>query len=337
MKIVFVTGIAGSGKPDFLEEFKKFCSKNKKACKVISIGSLIFRIAEEIGLKIREEKILNLPRSTLKTLISLAFERCLKECSNSYEDVIMISTHASYWWKTGPELAFDISFLNKINPDIYITIIDECPKIIDRIYSDPIWGKGIITLEEIYIWQELEIYTTEIFSLLQKKKFYIVHVGHTVKTLFNLIFNENALKVYLSYPMTAYLNSPSYFKRVNKLIDELRKYCIVFDPILMKEEMHFKSKRLEKIATNWTVRKDYRFIDQSDKVIVYFPEIVHSPGVEKEIAYAHASNKEVWLVCPSKMKSPFTTYFVDRTFKNLRSVIESIKEINKKMNVKIVY
>jgi adenylate kinase len=335
MKILFVTGIAGSGKPAYLKEFEEFCHKNKKSCKVISIGDLIFKIADEIGLKIREEKILNLPRSTLRTLISLALERCLKEYSD--EDVVVISTHASYWWKTGPELAFDISFLNKLNPDMYVTIIDDCLKIRDRIYSDPKWGKDIISLEEIFFWQELEIYTTEIFALLQKKNFYVIHREHGVQTLFNIVFNENALKIYLSYPMTAYLNFPQYFKKANDLVKKLRRYCIVFDPILMEDTKQFKNKRLEEIAVNWTVRRDYRFIEQSDKALIYFPKIVHSPGVEKEMAYAHNSNKEVWLVCKQKRKSPFVTYFVDRFFKNVNEVIKVLKEINKKRKVKIVY
>ncbi len=331
MKIVFATGIAGSGKPAYLREFEKFCAEHKKRCKVVAIGELMFAIADEIGLRIKEEKILNLPASTLKTLISLAFERCAKEYSD--EDVVVISTHASYWWKRGPAPAFDISYLGKINPDVYITVINDAIKIRDKIYSDPNWGKGIITLDDIFLWQELEVYTTEILSSLQKKGFYLIHRDYPVQTLFNLVFNEKAVKVYTSYPM---FNAGGEIKKADRLVKTLRKHCIVFNPTVIEDLPKMEDKGMQDMANNWTVRRDYKFIDQSDKVIVYFPKIVHSPGVEKEMAYAHNANKEIWLMYPSTRKSPFTTYYTDKLFKNPDEVIAALREINKRRKVKLV-
>ncbi len=331
MKVVFATGIAGCGKPKYLEEFEEFCAKNKKKCKIISIGDLISSTADDVGLKIKEEKILNLPKSTLKTLLSSVFEKCMKEYSD--EDVIVISTHASYWWKTSPELAIDISYLNKINPDIYITIINDAVKILDEIYSDPKWVKDTISLEEILVWQQLEVYTSEIFSSLQKKDFYLIHYTYPVQTLFNLIFNENAIKVYPSHPMTHFGEEQ---KKITKFLKELRKHCIVFNPIFEEDIEKIKDKKIQEMNVNWIVRKDYKLIDQSEKVVVYFPKIVHSPGVEKEMAYAHDTHKEILLVYPSDKKSPFTTFYTDQTFKNVNEVFNEFKKINSKNNVKIV-
>lgn len=310
MITIFATGIAGCGKPAYLREFEKFCFKKGKNCKVVSIGDLIFSAAEEIGIKIREEKILNLPRTTLRSLISLAFEKCIDEYNKKNYELLIISTHASYWWKNGPEHAFDISFLRKINVDMYITFINDIEKIKNKIYSDPKWGKDIISKPEIIIWQELEIYTTEILAMLQNKKFYIYHVSYPLQTLYDLIFT-NKPKIYTSFPMTFFKGS---FSKINKFIDFLRKYAIVFPPQLEEDIGKVENKAIQDQIRNWIVRKDYKLIEQSDILIAYFPKIIYSPGVEKEISYAHSSNKEVWLIFPKKTVSPFTSYYADKIF-----------------------
>ncbi|MCS7123228.1 MAG: AAA family ATPase [Candidatus Aenigmarchaeota archaeon] len=311
MITVLATGIAGCGKPRYLREFEKFCFENGKNCKVVSIGDLMFQAAEEIGIKVKEEKILNLPRTTLRTLISLAFERCLIEYSQrkSNYDLMIISTHASYWWKNGPEHAFDISFLNKIKIDIYVTFINDIVRIRDKIYSDPKWGREIIKVSEIITWQELEIYTTEIMAMLQNKSFYVFHVDYPLQTFYDMIFS-NKPKIYTSFPMTFFKST----YKVRKFINFLQKYAVVFSPSLEEDKGKFEEKIPINQLRNWIVRKDYKLIDQSDILVAYFPEIIHSPGVEKEISYAHTSNKEVWLIFPQKKLSPFTPYYSDKIF-----------------------
>ncbi|MGC8993491.1 MAG: AAA family ATPase [Candidatus Aenigmatarchaeota archaeon] len=314
MKIVFATGIAGCGKPKYLKEFEDYCRKRNKKCKVISIGSIMLEIAEELGIKIKEEKILNLPETTLKTLISLAFERALKIIEKEKSDVIFISTHASYWWKNGPENAFDISILNKIKPDIYITFINNSLKIMNNIYSDPKWGKDIINLEEIIIWQEVEVYTTKIFARLQNKPFYVYDISYPLETLYKLIFFDNMKKAYTSFPMT-------HFKELKKFelfINFLRKYMIVFNPIIEEDLVKINDKKIRKMLENWVVRRDYQLILQSDILVAYFPKVIYSAGVEKEIVYAHASHKEVYLIFPTKNVSPFASYYSDRIFNSLK-------------------
>ncbi len=327
MKVIFASGIAGCDKKGYLAEFQKLCAKNGKKCKIISIGDLIFEIANEIGLEVKEERILNLPRSTLRTLISLAFERAIKKYD---EDVVVFSSHASYWWKTGPQLALDISYLDKINPDMYITIIENTLKIKDTIYSDPKWGKGAISLEEIFIWQELEVYTTEIMSSMKKKDFYQIHRSHPAETLYKLVFEPKMTKIYTAYPILNigkdHKETTKEVLEIRKFIDGLRKHCIVFDPILKEDVARFKDKKIDELANNATVKRDYRFIDQCDKIIIYFPKMVHSAGVEKEMAYAHQSNKKVWLIYPFQRKSPFTIYYTDRIFKTVNQVLKAVKE-----------
>ncbi len=328
---VFFTGIAGANKRLFLEDFEKLCNKNKKKCQIISFGEIIFKLAEELGLHLKEEKWLNLPRSTIKTLLVNAIER-LEKIINDECDVVIISTHASFWWKNGPEHAFDIPSISKINPDLYITLINDPAVIKKNIDNDPRWGKDFITFKEILLWMDLEIYTTEIFADLQNRKHYILHFDHQPETLFKLIFQPHLPKIYLSYPMTFLKKSD--FKRVEKFIADLNKYSIVIDPKLEKFEISLLSKEEQKLLNNHIVKRDYRFIDQSDILIIYYFKLVSSPGVESEKSYAHQVNKFVWLIYPFDKKSPFTSYYSDRIFKKEQEVLNALKRLSsiKKFN-----
>lgn len=324
MKLIFFTGIAGSGKPQYLEEFKRFCDARNKSCQIISVGDIIFRITEELGLHIREAKLLNSPRSTLKTLLANAFER-IPKIINPRNDVVIISSHASYWWKKGPEHAFDISYLHKITPDIYVTMLQDATVIKNRIENDPKWGKDVIAPREILIWSELEIYTTEILAQLQNKPYYLLHFNHPVENLYRLIFEPKLKKVYISHPIT--FLSRRNLAEVARFIKELNRYAIVFKPFeIAKEISRLKKPELQEIFTLQAVRRDYRLIDQSDRIVIYLPKIVSSSGVENERTYAHNANKEVWIIYPEKRKSPFTSYYTDRFFKTTADAIKAFKK-----------
>lgn len=324
MKVILATGIAGVGKNEYLNSFLKICEKNKKRCQVISLGKIIFDIAGEMGINVSENKILNLPRSTLKALTSLALERLPKIFDKS-ADAIIVSTHASYWWKNGPEHAFDVSILNTLNPDLYITFINSPSINYENIVRDKKWGKGIISLREVMIWTELEIYTTEIFALLQGKSQYVIHMNHPVENLYRLIFEPKIKKFYISFPMT--FASGQTLKKIKKFINEIQKYAIIIEPLLENDLVNIKDKELNNILSNQVVRRDYHFIDQADGIIIYYPKILPSPGVESERAYAHQTDKLIWIIYPSSKKSPFINYSTDRFFKNTNEVIKELKKM----------
>ena len=326
MKLILATGIAGVGKDKYFKSFLEVCEKNKKKCQIISLGKIIFSVAKEMGINISEDKMLNLPLSTLKALISLSFER-LPKFFNKSADVIIISTHASYWWKNGPEHAFDLSILNNLNPDIYITFINSPSVNYSNIIEDKKWGKYIISLREVMIWTELEIYTVEIFALLKNKPQYIIHMNHPAENLYRLIFEPKIKKFYISFPMT--FASGVMLKKIKKFIGEMQKYAIIIEPLLENDLKNIKDKELNAMLANQVVRRDYHFIDQADGIIIYYPKVLPSPGVESERSYAHQTNKSVWIIYPNPKKSPFITYSTDRFFKNTEAVVRELKKISK--------
>ena len=77
------------------------------------------------------------------------------------------------------------------------------------------------------------------------------------------------------------------------------------------------------------VARDYKLIDQSDVIIVFYPVTTLSPGVLSEINYGFTHNKEVYAIFPYKNRSPFFDYYTTAVFENVENLIEYLKENNR--------
>jgi len=72
----------------------------------------------------------------------------------------IISTHASFRWHKYLLPAFDFFYLSKLSPDIFITIMDSIVDIKKRLENTKHW-KGRLTLRDIIIWQDEEMFVTK--------------------------------------------------------------------------------------------------------------------------------------------------------------------------------
>ncbi|RLE85689.1 MAG: hypothetical protein DRJ41_00675, partial [Thermoprotei archaeon] len=77
------------------------------------------------------------------------------------------------------------------------------------------------------------------------------------------------------------------------------------------------------------VARDYKLIDQSDIVIVYYPVPTLSAGVLSEINYSFTHNKEVYAIFPYEDLSPFFSYYTTGVFKSVEELISYLREIEK--------
>lgn len=314
---IFFTGVAKSGRDKLQEGFLEICKKNGKTTRVFNVGDMMFEKAKKIGLNVEFAKVLEIPESTLKSLRSAVFEEIIN--SNPKEDVILINSHSSFWWKNGPMHAFELHYLNLIKPDVYVTVVDEPTAIIKRIEEDKHWGKGVISLEELAIWQELEIYTTEILAELQDKKHFVVYSSIKPEYFYDLLFSKKKI-AYTSFPMTHV--SKESKKKIEEFLEEISNYVTPIIPSESKPKITNLSKKVTNLLNNQLVRRDFRFIKQSDYVIVYLPELVYSSGVDAEINYAHSINKKVFIVFPKKKVSPFVNYYADKVFYSTKELIK---------------
>jgi nucleoside 2-deoxyribosyltransferase len=58
---------------------------------------------------------------------------------------------------------------------------------------------------------------------------------------------------------------------------------------------------LRKEVGETTVDRDFKFIDQADAVVVYYPKKVDSKGVDSEMRHAVETGKPIFLYCPEDL------------------------------------
>jgi adenylate kinase len=331
---VIISGISGSGRSDAIRDMEKYVKKRypKKKIIIMNTNRMMWDTAKELRMDVKREKMLDLSPPTLQALRSTVFERILREVEEhekSQADVaIIINTHATFRWREHLMPGWDFFYLTKLEPDIFITIINVINDIYETLEANPLWG-GMNNRLQLGIWQEEEAFTTKLMAETLKKPFYIVARRQPPSTLYKLIFeHEISEKVYLSYPMT-HIKEESKKKEIEDLAEKLRSLgFVVFDPGTMElEKVHVEIPEDIRVFDFYqTVYRDFQLIDQGTMVVIFYPEIVHSSGVVNEQAYGFRNNKYVFAVFPAENYSPFTSFFADKTFISVNDLIKFLKE-----------
>ena len=359
--IIFATGISGSGRLEYLREVERLSGGSVK---VIDVGELMFEKSRHLGIEIPEGKILDLDVFALNYLRAVTFEEILK-IRDRYRDGtdLIISTHTCFRWKKHLIPAFNFYYLNQLDPDMYINIVDSAHHIKARLEAGK-WA-GRLSLKEILIWRDEEAFTTSMLAEYQRKPFYIIPRNEPPELLLRIIRDVEgrarrgerpALKAYLSYPMTYLISAePKWLEEKDRVKEALsRAGVVVFDPMSVEEmdlvgmaenakdkgsdsiEFDFEGRSfslsvgeveeaIEDIKDQ-TVARDYKLIDQCDVIIVFYPVTTFSPGVLNEIHYGFTHNKEVYAIFPYKQKSPFFLYYTTRIFTGVEELIDYLRE-----------
>ena len=333
--LVFTTGISGCDEKEYLKQFRDFSAERGKRVKIYDIGEMMFEHASRIGILITKKNVLNTNPHILNSLRGAVIEKILanlEEDKKKY-DVTVLGMHAMFFWKKIFIRAFDQYSLDRINPDMFLTFIDNSVKIKKRLDEREQWKDQKLEENEIMLWQNVEVEMTGVFAQMQKKPFFVLPIGHDSEILYKLIFHPNMEPVYISMPMT-HQASATDKERVTKFAKELNKYYTVFDPRTIEI-----SAREDEDRTVYyqTINRDlYWLIRQSKKVIGFFPSIILSTGVINELREGYETNKEVWLIFPSNHRSPFTDYFTTKIFENERQFFDFVKkDLKAKYNVPI--
>jgi len=351
MKVI-VTGISGSGRSSYLQSVLQYATGKGKQVKILEVGNMMFAIAQALGITIPEDKILDLSPSTLGYLRTAVFEQILRECSQN--ENLIISTHACFRWKKHILNAFDFHYLNEINPDLYVTVVDELLPIKARLEASDQW-KDHLDLKDILIWRDEEIFITKAIADFQRKPFYIMPRKQPPDTLYRFMLDPNSKKVYLSYPITHVRKHAEKLRAKDGFRDKLRTAgMVIFDPgeiddvnaiKLASDAASNKKERLEfetegnriQVPTreiqemrdyiyDQIVARDYQLIDQSDLIIVYYYIPVMSPGVLSEMSYGFTNNRDVLVVFKGP-ESPFFHYYSTRIFSDESELMQYLKEI----------
>lgn len=337
MKRVFCTGMTGTQRLAYLGRVKKLADREHLGLTIINVWDEMETVAQSaIGKKIQRATVVNLPKDQRATLMADAFASIAAKLENIEEtrtdEVAVVAGHAVVD-RGGEQQAFDYRLLSRIEPDMYVTIIDNIKTISEELDRDPDHRFPDLTLMEILKWQRREIEGTCATARCespQSVQHCLVATGQKPQTLFDLLFLQRK-KIYASYPIT---ESPEQdLPAVKKVINELRdRGYIVFDPYCITDlpfaraqtELTPRERRaLIREVGAQIVTRDYHLIDQSDLVVVYYPTVKYpavnegvdeeyvplSAGVICEMVRGHSQGKEVYVIwLADHDPSPFFIY-----------------------------
>ncbi len=322
--LIIATSISGSGRKEYLNGLVEYAKKFGKKVKIYHVGQMLFEHAKKVGIHLTPENILNTNPSVSNAIKGAVFESILANIDKDRKenDVVIISIHSIFFWKKRFMRAYDRFYLNKLNPDMFIALFNRATDILKVLRSRNQWKPQKLSLQEILLWQNVEVEMTASWADIDRKPFYVVSVLQNTNTLYRLLLEPWVEPVYVCMPMT-HLKKKSDKNKVEKFIKKLEKYFVVFNPLKLDTLI---GRKFDLASYHHTVNQDlYWLIKQSKKVIAYFPVVVSSPGVINELREAHETNKDVWLIFPSKAKSPFLIYFSSRIFENPEDFFRFLK------------
>ena len=336
---VICTGTSGTDRMGYLREVARLAAAQGQQVEIFDVRETMFQIAAEVGEPVEEETILDMFPRALVMLRAAALEKIASVCEKAGRDASwIVNTHAVFRWKNTMISGFDPSSLNRLKPDLYITITSGVLTLRERLREHPRWQH--ISLQELLVWREEEQFSTEEMARMQRKPQYLVGRSVKARTLCRLLFEPRLRRVYLSYPMQHVERGAerglARFKR------RLEEDMIVFDPADVNDfeieggpfagptdgTAQLAEARDEGVAeapglselerqhvADQIVFRDYKLIAQSDLAVVFYDIAVPSPGVVSEMNYALYSGKRVYGVwLPDAPPSPFFTRYCTRWF-----------------------
>ena len=350
--IVVVTGMVGIDKKSYLQKVCQLAKEKGREVLLCNVGDQMYAEASEIPpgkiLDIPMKKLQWLRRSVFKDIIAKA-----KKCEN-----LIVNTHATFRWRHGLFPAVDFDQMREINADIYINLIDSITSVHKRLSAEHSIEH---TLKDLIVWREEEIIGTEMLrnGINEKLPLYILGKGgekETIETFYDLVFEEQKQKAYLSFPMTAVDKMKAVRRQIDDFRQLMKKYIICFDPADVEEAYlsqyaaHAVSEgkdyielsilgentrlqlnqvlQIQRDINSQTYARDFLLIDQSDMIISFIPATEDgrasiSSGVERELQHAHETGKEVYVIWASKQTpSVFVTQTATKVFNSIEDLIK---------------
>ena len=346
-KKVLFTGQSGTAKGHLIDRLAALSKRRGRSVQTFHVGDLMYKRASS-----KPGKILNLPLDKVENIRHEVFLDILNRVSQVPEADIFVNTHATFRWKNGLFLGFTVDEIKELDGDLCITVVADVDQVkLGLTKSDyPL----DLTLRDIMVWREEEMLASELMASLPNEcASYIVPRQMSTDALYRLIFQQEARKIYLSYPISSKQPKP-----VQKAILHFRhrfrslKSAVIFDPLDVTAEPKLLStvhkllrrnpkKRTVAITTlgqplMLNVQEfediedhvpgqarafDYRLIEQSDAILALVPAHQGQPfradGIVFEMAYAGYKGKDSYLVWPAD-EEPSLMFDLERRFRSIR-------------------
>jgi adenylate kinase len=303
-----VTGQIGMDKKPYLDAVANLAGERGGRIDVFHVGDLMYAEAPDV----RPGRILDLPLSRLTALRRAAFKDLIAQTTPPEEHPnIIVNTHATFRWRHGLFSAFDFDQVEKLQPDMFICLVDNIEMVHYRLHAE---HDIDASLKDCMVWREEEILATELLAKAMGcyNSFFILSRGRhaeTVESCMRLITRRDMRKVYPSFPMTHVFDLPDVLEEINAFRDALSEHFITFDPGDVDEKLLLERgiaatkegrERIEVEAHTFGGRaggveplrvsvreilqiagdidgqiymRDFKLIDQSDMIVSYIPEL----------------------------------------------------------------
>jgi adenylate kinase len=350
--LAVITGMVGVDKKRYLEEVCSVARAKGTDILLCNVGDMMYGEAPDIT----PSKILDIPMKRLHELQRNAFDRIIAQSqTHSY---LIINTHATFRWRNVLFPGIDTDQIRQLKPDVYICILDGVETLHWRLTSEHSIGH---TLKDLLVWREEEIFGTEMLrrSVDESKPMYLMARGiheTTAAACYQLMFERDRKKVYLSFPMTHVMGMPVLLKKIDDWRRQMKDIFTSFDPGDL-EDAHLPGmayqanekgeKTIETVAGGQKVSllvhevieaakdinsqiytRDFMLIDQADMIVSFIPAMEDgraalSSGVERELQHAHEAAKEVYVIWDvKKAPSVFVTQTATKVFYGVKEAID---------------
>jgi hypothetical protein len=277
-------------------------AKHEHKVSLHDIGSMMKKFAEEDDPDVQWDRILDADERVLRHLRAMAFLE-LKHAIEAHPDVLhLVDLHLAFRWTAYLTRGFEPHILEAFNPYVraFINVIEDLPKVQERLKKTA-WGER--TILELLLWRDEELFLTNLFAdTCGRVDCIAVARGEPAGLLERLIWHPEIRKVYLSFPITGILEDEAARREIADFRDRIREFLIVFDPYACRDyDETYKRPEMQtfrKEVGEATVERDFRFIDQADAVVVYYPSMVASKGVDAEMRHARKTGKPIYLYAP---------------------------------------
>jgi len=348
---VVVTGQVGLDKGPFLEQVGDIAHQNGHDVALFHVGERMYAEAPDVA----PGRILDLPRQRLTALRRSVFKDILRAASSGAN--VIVNTHATFRWKHGLFHAFDHNQTAELDPDLYITLVDNLDAVHERLGRE---HEIHHSLKDILVWREEEMVVTEAMAEA------VTGYGHALvlsrsnpaintQSMYRLMFEPDRKRVYPSFPMTHVFDLPQTLLEIEHFRNVLAGHFITFDPGDLDEkrllheageatkrgeeeiviEVHGRRvvlsvNEISQVARDIDAQiyaRDFKLIEQSDMIVSYIPALPDgrpaiSSGVERELQHAFESTKEAFVIWrPQGDPSPFVTETATAVFGSIEELL----------------
>ncbi|MFH1978992.1 MAG: hypothetical protein ABII97_01215 [Patescibacteria group bacterium] len=339
-KLVWVTGISGCRRKDYLDKWRIFCGKKGKRIKIYNVGQMMFPWAKQYcGLDLDSRYVLNTPEHTLNAIRGGVFESILggeerSRLNRELEeyDAVVISVHNKFLWKKCMIRAYASSFLSRFNPDMFVSFVDPSEVILERLNSREQWQGQNLTEDDILWWQEAEVDSTIAFPewLGMDKKWVAMPSQQPLSFLYFLLFEPWRPLMYAQMAIShagAEEEREKKLERIMRFISNVSDFFPILNPLLIKTG-NIEPGTVGTKQDHQTVKRDNKwYIGACDITIANILEPVFTPGVIDEMREAQDTNKESWAIFAGG-RSPFLEHRLtpERVFQTATDFFKFIKE-----------